>query len=99
MGKLFSWILKLNPDTRQGELLSPTFFAFFFINDVLVKLNKSVLGSFIHSLCFNAFMYADDIILLSISIEDIQKMLDIYNVVFKSLEMSVNTNKSVCIRV
>jgi len=74
-------------------------FRLFFIDDVLVKLNKSVLGSFIHSLCFNAFMYADDIILLSISIEDIQKMLDIYNVEFKSLEMSVNTNKSVCIRV
>jgi len=99
MGKLFLIDkLKLNSGTRQGGVFSPTLFAIF-INDVLVKLNYSGLGCFIHSLCFNVFMYADDIILLFISVDDMQKMLNICNVEFKSLDMSVNTNKSVCMRV
>jgi len=44
-------------------------------------------------------MYADDILLLSISLDDMQKMLNICKVEFKSLDMSVNTSKSVCMRV
>jgi len=44
-------------------------------------------------------MYADDIILLSISVDDMKKMQNICNVEFKSLDMSVKTNKSVCMHV
>jgi len=100
LGNCFSSGVQLNSGTLQGGLLSPTLFAVF-INDVLVKLNKSGLGYFIHSLCFNAFMYADDIILLTISVEDrpMQKMQNICNVELKSSDIFVNTNKSVCMRV
>jgi len=44
-------------------------------------------------------MYADDIILMSISISDLQKMLDICADEFCKLDMCVNASKSSRIRV
>ena len=62
--------------TRQGGILSSSLFAVF-INDVLVKLQKSSLGCHIHNICFNAFMFADVLLLLSISVVELQKMINI----------------------
>ena len=97
-GSCMSSIVRLTSSICQGGVLPPTLFAGL-INDVLVKLEKFGLVCFIHNLSFNAFMYADDILLLSISVEDLQKMLNICNDELISLDMSVNTNKSSCIRV
>jgi len=56
-GSCVSSIVKIISGTRQGGVVSPTLFAVF-INDVLVKLEKSGLRCFIKNICFNAFMYA-----------------------------------------
>jgi len=35
------------------------------------------LGCHIYNMCFNAFMYADDMLLVSISVAELQQMIDI----------------------
>ena len=48
---------------------------------------------------FNSFMYADDLILLSISVGDLQKLINICRVTLTSLDLSINVNKCNCIRI
>jgi len=64
-----------------------------------MKVKNSGLGCFIRNVCFNAFMYADDILMLSISVEDLQSMLNICNQELQMLDMSVNVKKSSYIRI
>jgi len=66
----FSCMFKLTAGVRQGGVLSPLLFAIF-VDDILVKLKKSSLGCYINGLCLNAIMYADDLLLLSISVTDL----------------------------
>ena len=82
---------------RQGGVASPTLFAVY-INDVLIKLQKSGLGCHIRNLCLNALMYADDLLLISISIVDMQQMIDICKYEFDWLDMKCNVKISGCIR-
>jgi len=62
-------------------------------------LHYSKLGCQIKYTSFNAFMYVDDLILMSISISDLQNMLDICADEFCKIDMCVNASKSSCIRV
>ena len=48
---------------------------------------------------FNAIMYADDLLLLSISLRDLQLMVDLCNKEFKAIGLSLNTAKSACLRI
>jgi len=71
-----SCVFELTSGTRQAGLMSPALFNVF-INYVIVKLEVSGLGCFIHNVFLNTLMYADDLLLLSISVTHLQKMLDI----------------------
>ena len=44
-------------------------------------------------------MYVDDLLLVSISLSDLQNMINVCNSEFQWLDMSVNANKSACIRI
>ena len=44
-------------------------------------------------------MYADDIILLSISISDLQLMFNMCSKVFNDLDLPINISKSHCLRI
>ena len=72
----FSDIVALKAGVRQGGILSPYLFAVF-VNSVLIKLKSSKLGCHIAGMCFNAIMYADDLLLLAISLRDLQLMVDL----------------------
>ena len=97
-GKYVSPFVMLATGTRQGGITSPYLFAAF-INDVIVKLQKSTLGCYIRNLCFNAFMFADDLPLLSISVADMQNMVNIVKSELDWLDMEINVKKSMCMRI
>ena len=44
-------------------------------------------------------MYADDLVLLSISIKDVQMMIDLCELEFKALGMAINVQKTACLRI
>lgn len=97
-GACYSPFVKLLTGTRQGGITSPYLFAVY-IDDVITKLQKSALGCHIYNVCFNAFVYADDILLASISIMDLQRMIDICKDELDWLDMSMNIKKSMCMRI
>ena len=70
-----------------------------FIDDLLIKLQQSKLGCYIHNYCLNALMFADDLFLLSISVSELQQMVLICKNELDLLDMTVNTNKSMCMRI
>ena len=75
-GDAMSYQVKLAAGVRQGGVLSPVLFACQ-VDDMLKKINNSGLGCNINHVYYNAIMYADDIILMSVSICDMQKMVNI----------------------
>ena len=83
---------------KQGGVLSPLLFTLF-VDIVLDQLERSKLGCFVNYTCFNSLMYADDIVLLSASVTDLQKMFDICADIFKILDLPVNISKCHCMRI
>jgi len=69
----FSQNVQLNSGVRQGGILSPLLFSIY-VDSVLKYLENSKLGCFVNYQCYNSFMYADDLILLSTSVTDLQLM-------------------------
>jgi len=86
----FSHIVKLVAGIRQEEILSPYIFAIF------VELQGSSLGCHIAGMCYNAIMYADDMLLLAISLRDLQLMVDLCIKEFDCLDLKINIRTSVC---
>jgi len=82
----------------QGSILS-TFLFSVYVDDMLNCLHYSKLGCQIKYTSFNAFMYADYLIRMSISICDLQNMLDICADELCKIDMCVNASKSSCLRV
>jgi len=78
---------------RPGGILSPVLFSVY-LNDLLIKLKQCNLGCSIKYINFNVFMYADDLLLLALSMRDLQDMIDICEKEFLLLGMKINFNKS-----
>ena len=49
--------------------------------------------------CYNSFMYADDLILLSNSVSDMQSMLNHCGSAFQELDLPINETKCHCMRI
>ena len=78
---------------RQGGVLSPILFNIYV--DCLAKsLRESDLSCHIHGVYFGCLLYADDIILLSAFIGNLQKMLDLCYVQGSALDIVYNAKKS-----
>ena len=75
---------------RQGSCLAPALFAIY-INDMLVASNKLDFGYVI--------VYADDILLITRSVNCLQIMFDLVCSHLAKLDLALNFKKSVCMRV
>ena len=93
-----STLFKLSSGVRQGGILSPDSFSVY-VNDVLVKLEKQQLGCHIKLRCFNSIMYADDLMLLSLSVNHLEKLIKFCVREFNLLDLDINLNKSGCMRI
>ena len=92
----FSAPLTVLSGVRQGGILSGHLFNIY-VNDILSALRRSDLGCHIRNLFLGALMYADDLLLLSSSITELQKMLDICSFTGKQLGIEFNPSKSKCL--
>ena len=57
-------------------MLSPVLFALY-VNDSILALSRSVHGCYFNNMFVGCVMYADDLLLLSASLCDLQSMTDI----------------------
>ena len=89
--------VRLLSGVRQGGILSPFLFAVY-VDDLLHLLSASKIGCFINGYCLNSIMYADDLILIALSIADLRKLLNICIVFFDKVDMPINYSKSKCMR-
>lgn len=78
--------------------MSPYFFALY-IDSVYEKVRATGLGCHLKWHCMSILLYADDIILLAPSVCTLQRLLSVCESELELLDMSLNTSKSVCMRV
>ena len=90
--------VSLTSGVREGGVLSPLLFNAY-VDCVLDKLQESSLGCFIGKECLNSFMYADDLILLSISVYDLQRLINLCSDTFTELDLHINIMKSHTMRI
>ena len=95
--KVISEQVPLLSGVKQGGILSPLLFTLY-VDILLEKLEQSGLGWCIGMNCYNSFMYADDIILLSISVTDLQLMFKLCVDILNDLNLSIN-DKCNCLRI
>ena len=88
--------LKICSGVRQGEILSPVLFNLY-ANEFITSVRKLNLGCQVGENFMGCLMYADDLLLLSASVLDLQKMLDTCGLVGDELRMSFNCAKSACL--
>ena len=81
--------------TRQGGVLSPFLFSRY-IRGTLFDIESSRIGCNIGGTFINILAYADDIVLLAPSHKALQHLLDILCINIASLDITCNTNKTMC---
>lgn len=77
-------------------MLSPTLFSIY-VDSILSNLSNY--GCSINGICCSSFFYADDLILLSPSVAELQRMLDVCCQELESINLKLNVNKSCCLRI
>jgi len=92
-----SSFFRLMDGVRQGGVLTPFLFAIF-IDNLVDKVKATGVGCYLLSFLVSIFLYADDILLIVPSVSSLQKMLIACETELKSLDMQINSNKSMCIR-
>src|SRR5277367_154565 len=75
-GNSYSNWFEIKQGVRQGGILSPLLFSIY-VDDVFEMLSKSKKGCFIGLTAYNVIMYTDDLMLLSISIADLQYVAEL----------------------
>ena len=83
---------------KQGSILSPVLFNIY-VNPILVSLRKNDIGCHIYNCFIGCIMYADDLLLLSASVIDLQRMLDICGEIGLNLGIKFNASKSNCMAI
>jgi len=95
MAELSFCFFNIANSVRQGGVLSPFLFRVY-IRELINFVVKSIIGCYIAGVCVNLLAYADDIVLLSPSWHGLQKLLNVIEKAATAVDMSLNTNKTVC---
>lgn len=82
----------------KGVFLSPNLFTVY-VDNLILELTKSKLGCWVENLYLGCLMYADDLVLVSASVHNLQIMLKICETEAINLGMEFNARKSNIIRV
>ena len=89
---------RLLAGVRQGGVLSPSLFNVY-VNDILCNLEHSEFRCHVSGRYVGALMYADDLLLISITLQDLRNMLDIVYAELSWLDMVLNVKKSGLLRI
>jgi len=92
-----SSIFKTTVGVKQGGPLSPRLFAIY-VEDLIVELETSVFGAMIGNTKTGVLMFADDLIVLTESKENLQEMLKIVEKYCLKNEIKINAKKTQFIR-
>ena len=97
-GGVYSYYFQIRAGVRQGGLLSPTLFAIYM--DVLIsRLRKCGVGCRLLDVFYGCLLYADDIVLLTHSVNAMRVMLDVCDKFAVDFDIKFNSSKSVAMRV
>ena len=97
-GGVYSSYFQIRAGVRQGGLLSPTLFAIYM--DVLIsRLRKCGVGCRLLDVFYGCLLYADDIVLLTHSVNAMRVMLDVCDKFAVDFDIKFNSSKSVAMRV
>jgi hypothetical protein len=88
----------LSTGVRQGGVLSPVLFTIY-VDSVITRLQSTGVGCIMGNQYFGCIMYADDLVLLSVSVTEMQTMIDICVDELRVLDMTVNPGKCCIVRV
>jgi len=90
-------MFKMDARVRQGGVLSPVLFAVY-VDDIIVNLKSSGYGCCFAGEYIGVLMYADDLLLISVTVTDLRKMLQICEDELQSIDMLFNVKKSAWLR-
>ena len=96
-GRVLSDTFAVTTGVRQDGVLSPSLSSIY-IDDLLVKINRSGYGCSVGKVNIGAVAYADDICLLSGSSYGLQQLLHICSTFAVERHLVFNSSKTTCIR-
>ena len=93
VGDRTSRFVRVRQGVRQGCPLSPTLFNCF-VDELSARLTEAGLSKETVDLAVRCLMYADDIVLLADSPDDLQRMINVVDQMCRDWHLSINLRKS-----
>ena len=93
VNNLFTEYFYVENGVRQGDSISSTLFAIY-INDLVTEINWHKLGIDIDGYNLAVLLYADDLVLFTVSEKKLQKLIDILYDWTLTWRISINKQKS-----